>query len=157
MADLGLSFLIENLMQLLRDNEELIIGIKDAAENLLEDLKEFDVFLKKAAAYNSENKILKELVKKIRSVVNAAEDAIDKFVIESKLHKDKGVSRLLDLTHYKRVRDVASEIKSIREKVKEIRRTEVYALQNEDLSGRGGQERKEIAGSSCRNRFEFWK
>lgn len=142
MADLGLSFLIENLMQLLRDNEELIIGIKDAAENLLEDLKEFDVFLKKAAAYNSENKILKELVKKIRSVVNAAEDAIDKFVIESKLHKDKGVSRLLDLTHYKRVRDVASEIKSIREKVKEIRRTEVYALQNEDLSGRGGQERK---------------
>lgn len=142
MADLGLSFLIENLKQLLRDNGELIIGIKDAAESLLEDLKEFDVFLKKAAAYNSENKILKELVKKIRSVVNAAEDAIDKFVIESKLHKGRGVSRFVDLTHYKRVRDVASEIKAIREKVKEIRRTEVYALQNEDLSGRGGQERK---------------
>ncbi|KAK4377202.1 hypothetical protein RND71_003498 [Anisodus tanguticus] len=145
MANVAVEFLVENLMQLLRDNAELILGVKEAAESLLQDLNDFNAFLKQAAKCRNENDVLKELVKKIRTVVNSAEDAIDKFVIEAKLHKDKGVGRLLDLPHYKRVREVAGEIKAIRDKVKEIRQNNSYglqALQDDDLSAKGVDERK---------------
>lgn len=145
MANVAVEFLVENLMQLLRDNAELILGVKEAAESLLQDLNDFNAFLKQAAKCRNENDVLKELVKKIRTVVNSAEDAIDKFVIEAKLHKDKGVTRVLDLPHYKRVREVAGEIKAIRNKVREIRQNNaigLQALQDEDLSARSVEERK---------------
>ncbi|KAK4379465.1 hypothetical protein RND71_001327 [Anisodus tanguticus] len=75
----AVNFLVENLMQLLRDNAELIVGVRGEADNLLQDLSEFSAFLKQAAKLRSENQVLKELVKSIRKVVNHAEDAIDKF------------------------------------------------------------------------------
>lgn len=146
MANVAVEFLVENLMQLLRDNAELISGVKEAAESLLQDLNDFNAFLKQAAkCHINENEVLRELVKKIRTVVNSAEDAIDKFVIEAKLHKDKGMTRVLDLPHYKRVREVAGEIKAIRNKVKEIRQNDaigLQALQDDDSSARGFEERK---------------
>ena len=146
MANVAVEFLVENLMQLLRDNVELISGVKEAAESLLQDLNDFNAFLKQAAkCHINENEVLRELVKKIRTVVNSAEDAIDKFVIEAKLHKHKGVTRVLDLPHYKRVKEVAGEIKAIRNKVREIRQTDaigLQALQDDDLSARGSEERK---------------
>lgn len=145
MANVAVEFLVENLMQLLRDNAELIIGVKDEAESLLQDLNEFNAFLKQASKSRSENDVHKELVKKIKTVVNSAEDAIDKFVIEAKLHKDKGVGRFVDVKHYKRVYDVAGEIKAIRDKVKEIRLNNSHglqALQDEDQSARYVEERK---------------
>ncbi|XP_059282803.1 putative late blight resistance protein homolog R1B-14 [Lycium ferocissimum] len=135
MADIAVNFLVENLMQLLRDNAELLIDVKGEAENLLTDLNEFNAFLKQAAKCRSENEVLKELVKKIRTVVNSAEDAIDKLVIEAKLHEDKGVVKYVDIAHYKRVRDVAVEIRGIRERVKAMRRDNAHglqALQDED-------------------------
>ncbi|KAM3323047.1 putative late blight resistance protein R1A-10 [Capsicum chacoense] len=147
MVDVAVSFLLENLTQLLRDNAELIVGVKGEAENLLEDLSEFNAFLKQAAIVRSENPVLKELVKSIRKVVNRAEDAIDKFVIEAKLHKDRGVTRLWEnIGHYKKVKDVAEEIKGIRDRVREIRQNNAHGLQalqdHDDLVNRGGEERQ---------------
>lgn len=145
MADVAVNFLVENLMQLLRDNTELIFGVKGEAENLLQDLSEFNAFLKQADKSRSDNEVLKELVKSIRKVTNDSEDAIDKFVIEAKLHKDKGVGRFVDIAHYKRVKDVALEIKGIRDRVKEIRLNNAHglqALQDDDPSNRGVEDRK---------------
>lgn len=105
MADVAVNFLIENLMQLLRDNAELIAGVKKEAEDVVEDLSKFNAFLKQAAMVGSENPVLKELVKSIRKVVNRAEDAIDKFVIEAKIYKDKGFKKVFDtIGHSRRLR-----------------------------------------------------
>ncbi|MCD7452707.1 hypothetical protein HAX54_017831 [Datura stramonium] len=146
MADVAVNFLVENLMQLLLDNAELIVGVKGEAENLLQDLSEFNAFLKQAAKVRSENPVLKELVKSIRKVVNRAEDAIDKFVIEAKLHKKRGLTRLLDIAHYKRVKDVAVEIKGIRDRVTEIRHNNTHGLQalqdHDDTFNTAAQERQ---------------
>ncbi|XP_070018542.1 putative late blight resistance protein homolog R1A-3 [Nicotiana sylvestris] len=145
MADVAVNFLLENLMQLLQDNAELILGVKGEAENLLQDLSDFNAFLTQAAKRRTENEVLRGLVKRIRKVVNIAEDAIDKFVIAEKLHKDKGIARYMDLVHYKRVQDAAEEIRGIRETVKEIRRNNSYglqALQDEDPAPGVGDERK---------------
>ncbi|KAK4341104.1 hypothetical protein RND71_039605 [Anisodus tanguticus] len=121
MTNVAVNFLLENLKQLLRDNAELIGGVKCEAENLLQDFNDFNAFLKQATKSCSEN-VLKKLVKKIRSVVNVAEDSIDRLVIEAKLHEEKGVVKYVDIAHYQRVRKVVGEIRGVLEKVKEIRR-----------------------------------
>ncbi|KAG5627005.1 hypothetical protein H5410_012223, partial [Solanum commersonii] len=148
MVDVGVEFLLENLKQLVLDNVELIGGVKNEIENLRDDLSEFNAFLKQAAMVRSENPVLKELVKSIRKVVNRAEDAIDKFVIEAKVHKDKGFKAVLDKpVHYKRVREAAVEIKGIRDKMREIRQNKAHGLQallqdHDDSISRGGEERQ---------------
>ncbi|KAJ8565573.1 hypothetical protein K7X08_008149 [Anisodus acutangulus] len=146
MADIAVNFLVKNLMQLLRDNAELIVGVKGEAENLLQDLSEFSAFLKQAAKLRNKNEVLKELVKSIRKVVNHAEDAIDKFVIEAKLHKDKELTRFDNIVHYRRVRDVVVDIKGIRDRVREIRLNNAHGLQalqdHDDPFNRGGEERQ---------------
>ncbi|XP_070042431.1 disease resistance protein RPP13-like [Nicotiana tomentosiformis] len=146
MADVAVKFLVENLMQLLIDNADLIVGIKGEVENLLQDLNDFNAFLKQAAKSRRDNEVLKSLVKKIRKVVNDAEDSIDKFVIEAKRHDDKNkFAQWFHLTHVARAKGVADEIKTIRERVKEIRLNDSYGLQaitSDDNSNQGAQERK---------------
>ncbi|PHU02049.1 hypothetical protein BC332_27300 [Capsicum chinense] len=146
MADVAVKFLVENLMQLLIDNADLILGIKGEVEDLLRDLSDFNAFLKQAAKSRRDNEVLKEMVKKIRKVVNAAEDSIDKFVIEAKRHDDKNkFAQWFHLTHVARAKGVADEIKSIRERVKEIRENDSYGLQAialDDNYNRGDEERK---------------
>ncbi|WMV28170.1 hypothetical protein MTR67_021555 [Solanum verrucosum] len=146
MADVAVKFLVENLMQLLIDNADLILGIKGEVENLLRDLNDFNAFLKQAAKSRRENEVLKEMVKKIRKVVNDAEDSIDKFVIEAKRHDDKNkFAQWIHITHVARAKGVADEIKSIRERVKEIRENDAYGLQAitlDDNFNRGDEERK---------------
>lgn len=141
-----MKFLVENLMQLLIDNADLILSIKGEVEDLLRDLNDFNAFLKQAAKSRKENEVLKEMVKKIRKVVNDAEDSIDKFVIEAKRHDDKNkFLQWFHLTHVARAKGVADEIKSIRERVKEIRQNDSYGLQAialDDNPNRGDEERK---------------
>ncbi|XP_016488692.1 putative late blight resistance protein homolog R1A-3 [Nicotiana tabacum] len=146
MADVAVKFLVENLMQLLRDNAGFIVGIKDEVENLLQELNDFNAFLRQAAECRSDNDVLKSLVKTIRKVVNDAEDSIAKFVIEAKRHDDKNkFAQWFHLTHVARTKEVAGDIEFAREKVKIIRRDNTYALQaifSDDDSSRGPQERK---------------
>ncbi|KAJ8547684.1 hypothetical protein K7X08_011270 [Anisodus acutangulus] len=146
MADVAVKFVVENLMQLLIDNADLILGIKGEVEDLLRDLNDFNAFLKQAAKSRRDNEVLKELVKKIRKVVNDAEDSIDKFVIEAKRHDDKNkFLQWFHLTHVARAKGVADEIKSIRERLKAIRKDDAYGLQaisSDDNSNRGDEERK---------------
>ncbi|XP_019164861.1 PREDICTED: putative late blight resistance protein homolog R1B-16 [Ipomoea nil] len=146
MADAAVQFLVENLLQLLRDNAELIFGIKEQAESLLGDLGDFKAFLKEAARRRSQNEVIKELVKKIRIAVNKAEDAIDKFVVEAKLHRSKGMmTRYVDKpAHLVKVNAAAREIESIRNEVRAIRQNNAYGLQalQMDNASKDAAERK---------------
>ncbi|KAJ8563017.1 hypothetical protein K7X08_031469 [Anisodus acutangulus] len=130
MADAVVSFLVENLLQILSENVELIKGVDDEFKNLLEEVKRLKAFLDDAAKFHSDSKQWEQLVKEIQKTVHKAEDAIDKFLVQSKLHREKNkVGRFLDVGHLNTVRDLAKEIRCIHEQVKELRQNNQTAFQ----------------------------
>ncbi|CAA0818616.1 Putative disease resistance RPP13-like protein 3 [Striga hermonthica] len=124
MADAAVEFLLVNLKQLLLYNAGLIDGVKDQVEYLYNDLSFFKAFLKDFAESHrrQQNQVLKELVKQIRNVVFEAEDAVDAFVAHKAEHRArKAFEKALHMFDYPaKLRQLAREIKGIRDKVKEI-------------------------------------
>lgn len=133
MAVASVDFFIDNLKQLLEDNKDHIPGLKDDTDSLLVDLKSLKAFLKQAAKSRSENEIVKDMVKQMRITINEAEDCIEKFVIDTKLHQNKMITKLFDTSSAKRTREAATEIRSIKEKLRDIRRNSAYGFQTFQL------------------------
>ncbi|XP_060183635.1 putative late blight resistance protein homolog R1A-3 isoform X3 [Lycium barbarum] len=131
MADAVVNFLVENLFQLLSENIELIRGVDDDFKDLLEEVQRLKAFLEDAAKYHSESSQWDQLVKDIQKTVHKAEDAIDKFLVQAKLHRDKNkLERIFDkVGHSASVRALAAEIKSIHEKVRKLRENNQQAFQ----------------------------
>ncbi|KAH0684471.1 hypothetical protein KY289_022223 [Solanum tuberosum] len=122
MADAVVNFLVENLLQLLSENIDLIKGVDDEFKKLLEEVQRLKAFLDDAAKFHSESSLWDQLVKDIQKMVHKCEDAIDKFLVQAKLHRDKNkVGRFFDVSHMAEVRDLAANIKNIHEKVKKLR------------------------------------
>ncbi|XP_049389735.1 putative late blight resistance protein homolog R1B-23 isoform X2 [Solanum stenotomum] len=122
MTDAGVNFLVGNLLDLLSGNIDLIRGVDDEFKNLLEEVQRLKAFLDDDAKFHSESSLWDQLVKEIQKMVHKSEDVIDKFLIQSKLHRDKNkVGRFFDVGHMAVVRDLAAEIKDIHEKVKKLR------------------------------------
>ncbi|XP_075085990.1 putative late blight resistance protein homolog R1A-10 [Nicotiana tabacum] len=144
MADTAMDFVIDNLKQLLRENTDLIGAIRDDVKSLLEELQNLHAFLKQATKSRSRNEILKHLVKELSTAVNEAEVCIDKFVIEAKLHQNKGIRKMFDFGHVMKARQCATEIKFIKEKLKEIRRENAYHIQFEDHQNVTDQELRKV-------------
>ncbi|WMV22761.1 hypothetical protein MTR67_016146 [Solanum verrucosum] len=124
MADAVVNFLIENLLQLITENAKLIGSAKGELDNLLKVAQQLKGFLDDAAKYgytNSEQ--WKVLVIEIHKTVHRAEDAIDKFLVQAKLHQDKNtMGRIFDWPrNLIKVRNLAAEIKGINDQVKELR------------------------------------
>ncbi|KAH0681001.1 hypothetical protein KY284_022086 [Solanum tuberosum] len=131
MADTVVNFLVENLLQLLSENVALIKGADDEFNNLLEEVQRLKAFLDDASKYHSDSKQWDQLVKDIQKTVHKAEDLIDKFLVQSKQHREKGkVGRFFDkVNHIGIVRDLATEIKGIHDKVKNLRENNQQAFQ----------------------------
>ncbi|XP_060184690.1 putative late blight resistance protein homolog R1A-3 [Lycium barbarum] len=132
MADAVVNFLVENLLQLLSENIELIKGVDDDFKNLLEEVQRLKAFLDDAAKFHrdSDSKQWDQLVKDIQKTVHKTEDVIDKFLVQSKLHRQKNrVGRIFDVGHINTVRELAKEIKGIHEKVKQLRENNKDAFQ----------------------------
>ncbi|XP_016443562.1 putative late blight resistance protein homolog R1B-23 [Nicotiana tabacum] len=143
MADAVVNFLVENLLQLLSENVKLIAGAKGELENLLEEVQRLKSFLDDAAKYQSEGSQWKLLEEKIQRTVHRAEDAIDKFLVQAKMHQDKNrVARSFDVGHLATVRNLAAEIEAIYEMVKELRQNNETFLPRPvlDLTKKGAQE-----------------
>ncbi|XP_055800810.1 putative late blight resistance protein homolog R1A-3 [Solanum dulcamara] len=122
MADAVVNFLVENLLQLLSENLDLIKGVDDDFKTLLEELQRLKAFLDDAAKFHSDSSLWDQLVKDIQKMVHKAEDVIDKFLVQAKLHREKNkVGRFFDVSHLATVRALAAEIKDIHEKVKKLR------------------------------------
>ncbi|WMV22753.1 hypothetical protein MTR67_016138 [Solanum verrucosum] len=122
MTDAGVNFLVGNLLDLLSGNIDLIRGVDDEFKNLLEEVQRLKAFLDDDAKFHSESSLWDQLVKEIQKMVHKSEDVIDKFLIQSKLHRDKNkVGRFFDVGHMAVVRDLAANIKDIHEKVKKLR------------------------------------
>ncbi|XP_019183870.1 PREDICTED: putative late blight resistance protein homolog R1B-23 [Ipomoea nil] len=145
MAEVVVNLLVENLTQLLKENIQLISGLKDDVEKLLEDLGDFKAFLREAGKARYDNEILKRLITKIRTVVNKAEDLIDRYVVAAKFHYDKKWKRYLDIEHPGRKKELAEEIRNVRESMDGIRKDPNYglnALRDEALPNRGAVQAK---------------
>lgn len=124
MAEAVVDFLLENLLQLLTENVKLIGNAKGELENLVKVVQQLKAFLEDAAKFgHSNSEQWKVLVEEIQKTVFRAEDAIDKFLVQAKLHQDKGaVGRFFDKPHnVATVRNLAAEIKGINGQIKQLR------------------------------------
>nr|GLL20425.1 putative late blight resistance protein homolog R1B-23 [Ipomoea trifida] len=145
MAEVVVNLLVENLTQLLKENIQLISGLRDDVEKLLEDLGDFKAFLKEAGKVRYDNEVLKQLITKIRAAVNKAEDLIDRYVVAAKFHRDMKWKRYLDIEHPRRKKELAEEIRKIREKMDNIRQEPGYninVLREEALLNKGAAQAK---------------
>nr|GMC58665.1 putative late blight resistance protein homolog R1B-14 [Ipomoea batatas] len=134
------NLLAENLTQLLKENIQLISGLKDDVEKLLDDLGDFKAFLKEAGKVRHDNDILTRLIAKIRTVVNKAEDIIDKYVVATRSHYDNKWKRYLDIEHPGRKLELAKDIQMIRSSMERIRKEPAFdldVLRYEALPNRG--------------------
>ncbi|KAL1362453.1 hypothetical protein AAHE18_03G082400 [Arachis hypogaea] len=105
MAYTVISFVLDNLSQLLAREASLLCGVDDRVRSL------------------QSKGIEKEVLRQIRDVAHEAEDVIDTFVVNVAIHKRRTkLGRMLHgLEHAKLLHDVAEKIDSIKATVNDIR------------------------------------
>ncbi|XP_019164920.1 PREDICTED: putative disease resistance protein At1g50180 [Ipomoea nil] len=125
--------LATQLVHFVEENASLTVGIKGEIEELLTDLKTFGAILKQASKNEgaNDNDVLKDAVENMRNLKTDAEDAISKYTVEKRKHKDKGiVMRKLEApVYYAKVNGLAKEIQAIKKRVAKIRQDNAQAIQ----------------------------
>nr|GLL32981.1 putative late blight resistance protein homolog R1B-14 [Ipomoea trifida] len=125
--------LINRVAQTVEQNAALILGIKDQVDDLVRELKAFQAYLSEAGRTESwrDNAVLVEVEQSIRNVARDAEDAIDKYIVERKIHKAKpALKRWAEkAVYYTKVNLSAREIESIKERAKKIRQDYAHPLE----------------------------
>ncbi|KAM7530027.1 hypothetical protein LguiB_033437 [Lonicera macranthoides] len=152
MADSVVSFLLENLTQLLKNETKLLYGVGDQVRSLQLELTIINQFLR-----NSTEKREKvgDLVSLIRDVAHEAEDIIDSFIINMAKHKRRNtVDKFLhSLQHTSMLRSVATDIESIKIQIATIyRNRDTYGIENDMETGDDSVRRTTL--QSRRNRVE---
>ena len=122
MADSVVSFLLENLTQLLSQESKLLGGVGDQVRLLQNELSLINIFLKNTEGKRHDNELLKEVVSQIRDVAYDAEDVIDTFIITVTKHERRSKLRRFILSCDRAIsnHDVAKRIESIKNDIKEI-------------------------------------
>ncbi|KAH0678897.1 hypothetical protein KY284_019982 [Solanum tuberosum] len=117
------NFLVDNVLHLLSENVLLIKAGDVEFSNLLKEVRRLKQFVDDAWKYHSESKQWDELVRDIQLTLFKAEDAIDEFMIQSKLNREKNkIGRVFDkVSHISNVRALVAEIKEIHYKAKNFR------------------------------------
>nr|GMD24907.1 putative late blight resistance protein homolog R1B-14 [Ipomoea batatas] len=125
--------LINRVVQTVEQNAALILGIKDQVEDLVRELRSFQAYLTEAARNESwkDNAVLVEVEQSIRNVARDAEDAIDKYIVERRIHKAKpALKRWAEkAVYYTKVNLSAREIEGIKERAKKIRQDYAHPLE----------------------------
>ncbi|KAL2329666.1 hypothetical protein Fmac_017247 [Flemingia macrophylla] len=130
MADSVVSFLLENLLQLLNDEIKLLSGVEEKVNSLCNELKFIDIFLKSSEGKRSDE-VVKEVVSQIRDVAYKAEDVVDTYVANIAKHKRRNM--LSKLFHFKErftiLHEVNAEIDKIKSEIDDIyRNRERYGI-----------------------------
>nr|GMD50682.1 putative late blight resistance protein homolog R1B-14 [Ipomoea batatas] len=124
--------LANQLVHFVEENASLTVGIKGEIEELLTDLKKFGATLKQASKNEgaNDNDVLKDALENMRNLKIDAEDAISKYTVEKKKHKDKGLLlRYLESpVYYARVNGLAKEIQAIKKRVAKINQDNAEAI-----------------------------
>ncbi|KAF3971659.1 hypothetical protein CMV_004754 [Castanea mollissima] len=115
MADNVVTFLLENLTQLLTHEAKLLCGVEDQVRLLKNDLSLINVFLQKTAG-NRHDDLVKVLVSQIRDVAYEAEDVIDTFLVTETNHRKRNFlgQAIHSLGRASGLHEVANEIERIK-------------------------------------------
>lgn len=158
MADAVLSFLVENLLQIISENVKLIAGAKGELELLVEEVKTLNAFLDEAAKTQSDNKLWKQFIKDIRITVYKAEDIIDKFLVQAKLHADKNiVKRGFDYNYAGAVKELGEQVGIVLQKVKKLREDNKQAFQPTPVSARQGETSTQGQETQVRQKCSYFE
>ncbi|XLT49882.1 hypothetical protein HN873_042486 [Arachis hypogaea] len=122
MADSVISFVLDNLSQLLAREANLLCGVDNRVTTLQNELSLINVFLKTSEG-KTKKEIYKEILRQIRDVAHQAEDVIDTFVVNVAMHRRRTMlgKMLRGFEHGKLLRDVVVKIDSIKATVNDIR------------------------------------
>ena len=122
MADSVVTFLLQNLSQLLSQESKLLGGVEDQVRLLQNELSLINVFLQNTEGKRHDNELVKKVVSQIREVAYEAEDVIDTFIMTVTKHRRR--SKLTKLIHScdraMSFHEVASKIERINNVIKEI-------------------------------------
>ncbi|GMY35971.1 disease resistance protein RPP13-like [Fagus crenata] len=88
MADSVVSFLLENLTQLLRQESNLLGGVQDQVRILHNELEMISVFLRSTEGKRDDDSV-KVVVSQIRDVAYEIEDVIDTFIVTATIHRKR--------------------------------------------------------------------
>lgn len=113
MADAAVTFLLDNVTQLLKHKISLIAGAEVELELLKKDLVSLKAFLHDAAGRENKPEGFRDIESRIRDVVYEAEDTIDSCMTHAAAAKNKNfVRRALNST--KRL-TLAEEVQTLRD------------------------------------------
>ncbi|CAI9118924.1 OLC1v1020551C1 [Oldenlandia corymbosa var. corymbosa] len=121
--DAAVSFLLENVSQILTYNYHLIADVKENIEKLEGNLKLLKSAMVDFSKYNDDMEYVKQIIKDIKSILWEAEDAIDNYLAQAAIQKfRKGVIKFYhQFTDYPKVlRDIGKCIEEIGERVEKI-------------------------------------
>nr|GMD24912.1 putative late blight resistance protein homolog R1B-14 [Ipomoea batatas] len=137
--DAVVELVISKVAQSVKENELLILGIKDQVEDLVRELISFHVAYLYMVAGNencNDNALLEDVVKKIEKVGTDAEDAIDKYLVERREHRGRGVLMKWGekVSYYAKVNEAAKEMESIKKRAEKIGVDLAHSLQGGSLN-----------------------
>ncbi|XP_016187943.1 disease resistance protein RPP8-like isoform X2 [Arachis ipaensis] len=150
MADGVVSFLLENLSQLLASEAKLLCGLEGRIRSLHSELEIINVLLKSFEGKRNKKEMEQVVANQIRDVAQEAEDVIDTFVANVAMHKRRSkLGRMFHgVSHTKLLHDVAEKIESIKANLSDIRENkikyDVFQQESESSSTREDEERMQL-------------
>lgn len=121
-VDSAVGFLLEKLLQLVKDNYDLISGAESKVAKLSKSLRLLKTFATEYTEKHPNSKILKELAEEIKDLIREAEDAIEEYIYYVSVHNRKGFLKksVHAVDHAIKVRDVSKKIGDVSGKVMEM-------------------------------------
>ncbi|XP_062165117.1 disease resistance protein RPP13-like [Alnus glutinosa] len=142
MADSVVTFLLQNLFDLLKEEANFLAGVEDKVNSLHDELSFINIFLE-SSAEKRKDKIVNEVVRQIRDVAYEAEDTIDHFIYNVAKHRRRSaIRRMFRLpSNTLMLRNVGKKIEGIKEKINEIyNNRERYGIERVEASGNAVEE-----------------
>ncbi|KAL2509650.1 Disease resistance protein (CC-NBS-LRR class) family [Forsythia ovata] len=122
MTDATVTFILDNLKELLLSTSKQISEVSNKVKSLSNDLEFFIGFLMEATKKPIEDLTMKALVKQVRQAVYEAEDIVDDYVIEAAKYKTSGVFSKMKhpLDHPTKLLSLAQKIEPMKAMVNDI-------------------------------------
>ncbi|XP_060668948.1 disease resistance protein RPP13-like [Ziziphus jujuba] len=122
MSDIVVSFVFENLKNLLIYEANLFLGVKEQVDLLQDDLGFMDSFLKDSEGKQNEHYTVKELISQIRDAAFQAEDVLSIYMAHIIKQRRRNLLQKLfhSFSHASMLHEVADETTRIKNKIDNI-------------------------------------
>ncbi|KAK8694341.1 hypothetical protein V6N13_071895 [Hibiscus sabdariffa] len=121
MAEAVVSFLLERLESLVRQEANLLFGVNNEVRQMQRELKRMQCFLKDADKRQGDDQSVKNWVSEIREAAYDVEDVIDNFI--AKFVSKKGGRIRNSILHGLELHNLAKEIENIKSRIIDLTRS----------------------------------